>query len=331
MGYGLSPVLGQCPGVGATGVTLGGGLGWLSGLHGASCDNLISAKLVTADTRIINIDSKENPDLLWALRGAGANFGVTTAFEMQLHPIGPITGGDIHYRARDARGVLRGFREIMDTAPDAFQATLNLTTSERGLFISFCHAGSEQGAEETLQALRAIATTTKEIVKRQNFGGFAERAPATNPGNTTPPQFRGIQTVYRNQLTNELIETVVDCLGRAAPEVVMGISHYMHGAVCRVAPTATAFPLRAAGALNVRLAYTWNDAASGARLNRWADDSMRILRPAEDERIYANFQTYRAKSGSAAVYGLNHSRLLALKQKWDPKNTFRRNSTIAPS
>src|SRR5687768_2963193 len=294
--YGLAPVLGQCPGVGATGVILGGGLGWLSGLHGASCDNLLSAKVVTAGARVVTADANGNPDLLWGLRGAGANFGVTTSFEIQLHPIGPVTGGDIHYSVRDARRVLRFFREVMDEAPDAFQATLNLTPGERGVFVSLCHAGSEDEAERTLRSLRAIAPPTKEIVKRQEFAVLAERPAATNPANTPPPAFRGIQTVYRDRLSDDLIEIIVDRFERAAPEAIMGISHYMHGQVCRVAASATAFPLRDAGALNVRLAYTWNDAATCERLTQWADKSMRVLRPPSNERIYANFQTYEAKA-----------------------------------
>src|SRR6516225_10220159 len=95
--YGLAPVLGQCPGVGAAGVTLGGGLGWLSGLHGAACDNLLSACMVAADGRILSVDAEHNPDLFWALRGAGANFGVTTSFECRLYALGTVTSGDIYY------------------------------------------------------------------------------------------------------------------------------------------------------------------------------------------------------------------------------------------
>ena len=328
--HGLAPVLGQCPGVGATGLILGGGLGWLSGLHGASCDNLLFARVVCADSRIRSADSEQNTDLFWALRGAGANFGVTTSFDCRLHPIGPVTGGDIHYSVRDARAVLRHFRELMDEAPDAFQATLNLTPGERGVFVSLCHAGSENEAERTLRSLRAIAPPTKEFVKRQEFTALAERPPATNPANTPAPQFRGIQTVYRDRLSDDLIGIIVDRLGRASPEVIMGISHYMHGQVCRVAPNATAFPLREAGGLNVRLAYTWNDPVTGQRLTQWADESLRLLRPSARERIYGNFQTYEASSGAAAVYSVNLPRLAHIKHKYDPQNFFRRNSNIPP-
>lgn len=328
--HGLAPVLGQCPGVGASGVTLGGGLGWLSGLHGASCDNLLSARIVTADARPLAADANQNPDLLWALRGAGANFGVATSLEYQLHPIGPITGGDIHYSIRDARAVLRAFRELMDNSPDAFQATLNLTPGERGVFISLCHAGSEAEANDTLRQLRAIATPTRELIKRQPFAELAERPAATNPANTAPPKFRGIQAVYRERLDDELIDIIADRLQRAIPAAIMGISHYMHGKVCRVSPTATAFALRAAGAFNIRLAYTWNDDSTGATLHNWANQSLQLLRPKSNERIYANFQTYNAPTGARAVYSDNHARLTTLKHKHDPANLFRRNSNIAP-
>lgn len=329
--YGLAPVLGQCPGVGASGVTLGGGLGWLSGLHGASCDNLISARVVIADGQIVATDSERNVDLFWALKGAGGNFGVTTAFEIGLHPVGVVTGGDLHYALRDARVVLRGFREVMDEAPDDFQATLNLTRGERGVFVSLCHAGSESEAEGMLLKLRAIAAPTKEFVRRQEFAELAERPAATNPANTPAPAFRGIQAVYRERLSDDVIDMVVERLEQAAPAVVMGISHYMHGQVCRVDPRATAFALREAGGLNVRFAYTWNDAATGETLTRWADESLRLLRPAANERIYANFQTYEAAAGAAAVYGVNYARLAQVKQKYDRENFFRRNSNVPAS
>ena len=329
--FGLAPVLGQCPGVGATGVTLGGGLGWLSGLFGASCDNLILARVVMADGRVVVADEKRNTDLFWALRGAGGNFGAMTSFELRLHPVGVVTGGDVYYAAKDARVVLRSFRELMDGAPDGFQATLNLTQSERGVFVSFCGAGRESETEKILRELRTIATPAKEFVARQEFSVFAERPAATNQANVAPPAFRGIQAVYRDRLSDELIDVVVERFERAAPEVVFGISHYMHGAVCRVDPSATAFSLREVGALNVRMAYSWNDAATGHRLNEWARESVRVLRPAKEEKVYANFQTYEAASGAKAVFGVNHSRLAAIKRKYDSGNFFRRNSNVIPA
>jgi FAD/FMN-containing dehydrogenase len=325
--YGLAPVLGQCPGVGAAGVTLGGGLGWLSGLHGAACDNLISARLVTADGRLLEADADRHPDLLWALRGAGANFGVTTSFLCRLHPIGPVTSGDIHYPAREAGTVLRFFRRFMAEAPDAFQATLNLTPGERGVFISLCHAGDAAEAERLLKALRSAARVTKDTVRRQEFQELAARTPVA----AADVRFRCLSTVYREDFTDELILKLLDRLAEAPPETVIGVSHYMHGELCRVRPEAAAFPLRKAGAVHIRVGIDWNDPAASEKFLAWTAQARGRLRPASAERVYANYQSHADTQTPMAVFGGNHGRLAALKRKYDPSNLFRRNSNVAPA
>jgi len=323
--YGLAPVLGECPGVGAAGVTLGGGLGWLSGLHGASCDNLLSALMVTADGRILSVDAERNPDLLWALRGAGANFGVTTTFECRLHSVGPVTSGEIYYPVREARPVLRFFRNLMAEAPDSFQATLNLTPGERGVFVSLCHAGEGAEAERLLRAFRTVATPAKDTVRRQEFGELADIATVAREAS-----FRCIATVYRSELSDEVIDISLDRLSQAPLETVLGISHYMHGEVCRVKPDSTAFPLRQSGGIHIRIILDWKDSADAQRLMLWAEEARRLLRPSSGERIYANYQSYAGKGTPEAVFGSNYSRLVALKNKYDPTNFFRRNSSIEP-
>lgn len=329
--FGLVPVLGQCPGVGATGVTLGGGLGWLSGLFGASCDNLVAARIVTADARLLDVDADTAPDLLWGLRGAGANFGVATTITLRLHPLSDVLGGDVHYSAAHARQVVAGFGDLMAGCPDAFQATLNLTPGPRGLFASFCHAGDARDGERLLEALRRLAPPTREAVRRQPFADLAEKAAATNPGNTPAPVARAIETVYRERIDDDLIGIIVDRLARAAPETILGLSHFMHGAVCTVDPAATAFPHRQAHSVHLRLATTWTDPAESAARFAEGEEWLRLLRPARDERIYANYQTYAAPAGAAAIYGVNHPRLAALKARHDPDNLFRRNANVPPA
>lgn len=324
--HGLAPILGQCPGVGAAGVTLGGGLGWLSGLHGAACDNLLSARLATADGRIVSVDSERGADLLWGLRGAGANFGVMTSFDLQLHPVGAVTSGDIFYPVRKARTVLRFFRGLMAEAPDAFQATLNLTPGERGVFIGFCHAGSEAEVERLLRALRTVATPAKESFARQEFADLAARVPvgAVDAG------FRSIATVYRNELSDEVIDKVLDRLAVAPSETILGVTHYMHGELCRVKPESTAFSLRQSGGVHIRIGQDWKDPAKAKGLMNWSNEARQFLRPASGERIYANYQTDTGKGSAEAVFGGNHSRLSVLKGKYDPTNFFRRNSNVEP-
>lgn len=327
--FGLAPVLGQCPGVGATGVTLGGGLGWLSGLYGACCDNLLSARLVTANANVIEVTEQSDGDLFWALRGAGANFGVTTSIETRLQPIGSVLGGDVHYATADARTVLHGFHHLMREAPDEYQATLNLTPGERGLFINFCHAGSEQSADQMLHKMRSIAKPMREVVQRQAYADFAQRAPATNPGNARQAISRAIQTVYREQITNEIVDILVDQLAQASPDVVMGLSHYMHGQVCRIAPDATAFPHRKANSVHLRVAFNWSDPAASAQRLAWGQQWLQALRPKSNESLYANYQTYETTAGSSSLFGGNYERLLKLKRKHDPDNFFRRNANIS--
>jgi hypothetical protein len=324
--YGLAPVLGQCPGVGAAGVTLGGGLGWLSGLHGACCDNLLSARMVTADGRILSVDAERNPNLLWALQGAGANFGVTTSFECRLYSLGPVTSGDIYYPVRDAGLVLRFFRNLMAEAPDSFQATLNLTPGERGVFISLCHAGEGAEAERLLRAFRTVATPVKDTVRRQEFAELA----GISPTGASDVSFRCIAAVYRNELSDEVMDITLDRLSQAPIETVLGISHYMHGEVCRVKPDSTAFPLRQSGGIHIRIGMDWKDPAKAQGFMLWADETRRLLRPSSGERIYANYQSYAGKGTAEAVFGSNYSRLVALKSKYDPTNFFRRNSNVEP-
>lgn len=329
--HGLVPVLGQCPGVGATGVTLGGGLGWLSGLFGACCDSLVSARVVLADGTLRHASDEYDPDLTWGLRGAGANFGISTAFTARLYPLESVIGGDIHYRPRDARAVLGGFRDLMREAPDAFQATLNLTTGERGLFISLCHAGSAEQAEPLLRSLRAIARPSREEIHAQPYATLATKAAATAPVGMSPSTFRAIEAVYRESVTDEVIDIVVDRLKEAPPDAVMGLSHYMHGAVCRVDPAATAFPHRRAHAVHLRVACQWSDPAESERRFAWNEAWRQMCRPQAGESLYANYQTYATAAGARSIYGTNHDRLGKLKARHDPDNVFRRNANVVPA
>jgi hypothetical protein len=325
--YGLAPILGECPGVGAAGLTLGGGLGWLSGLHGAACDNLISAQVVTANAGIVPVDAERNPDLLWALRGAGANFGVTTTFECRLNSIGPVTFGDIFYPVREARPVLRLFRSVMAEAPDSFQAVLNLTTGERGVFVRLCHAGEEAEAARLLRAFRTVAAPAKDTVSRGNFAQLTGGAPTSGPDTS----FRCVATVYRDELSDEVMEIALDRLSAAPPETNIGIDHYVHGEVCRVAPGSTAFPLRQAGGIHIRISLDWKSPGAAQQCMLWAGEARKLLRPASGERIYANYQSYTGKGTAEAIFGANLSRLAALKTKYDPTNFFRRNANVEPN
>jgi hypothetical protein len=214
----------------------------------------------------------------------------------------------------------------MAEAPDSFQATLNLTPGERGVFISLCHAGEGAEGQRLLRVFRTVATPAKDNVRRQEFAELAGRSPAS----ATDVGFRCVATVYRNELSDEVIDIALDRLSQAPFETLLGISHYMHGEVCRVKPDATAFPLRQSGGIHIRIGMGWNDSAEAQRLMTWTDEARRLLRPSSDERIYANYQSYAGKGTAEAVFGSNYSRLVALKNKYDPTNFFRRNPNVEP-
>ena len=214
----------------------------------------------------------------------------------------------------------------MAEAPDSFQATLNLTPGERGAVVTLCHSGEEAEAARLLRAFRTVATPSKDTVRRQEFAKFAGGVLTGAPD----ASFRYMATVYRNELSNEVMDAVLDRLSAAPPETVFGISHYMHGEVCRVPSDSTAFSLRQSGGIHIRTNLDWKDSAEARPLMLWADETRRLLRPSSGERIYANYQSHVGKGSAEAVFGSNHSRLVALKNKYDPSNFFRRNSNIEP-
>jgi hypothetical protein len=328
--HGLAPVFGQCPAVGAAGIMLGGGLGWLSGLHGAACDNLLSARLVTAAGQLRSADAMNNPDLFWALRGGSGNFGIMTVFDCRLFPVGPVTAGDIHYPIRHARAIMRFFRELMADAPESFQAALNLAPDDRGVFVSLCHAGNAIEAERLLRNFRSVAAPVKDTVKRQDFADFAGMPPPSRSDQPAPIPFRCVQGICLPLISDDAINITVDRLAHAPVGTLIGFDHYMHGKVCRVDPGATAFPLRESGTVHIRIGLAWADPKAGDSLMAWADETWHALRPASGERIYANYQTHEGKGTAQAVFGRNHSRLVSIKNIYDPDNIFRRNSNIEP-
>ena len=168
--HGLAAVIGQCPTVGVAGLTLGGGLGWLSGRFGATCDNLVSTQIVTADGLALEASAKENPDLFWAVRGGGGNFGVVTSLTHRLHAINHVTAGELSYRMADARAVLHAFGEIMEQASDELQAIVILRNHDEPIVrIRMCWSGDRQRGEGAARQFRSIATVQDDTVKRKAF------------------------------------------------------------------------------------------------------------------------------------------------------------------
>jgi FAD/FMN-containing dehydrogenase len=325
--YGLAPVLGQCPGVGVAGLTLGGGLGWLSGRHGAACDNLIAADLVTADGRSLRVSAAEHPELLWALRGGGGNFGVVTELTLRLHPVNHVISGRLDYRFEDAEAVMRGFRQVMQEAPDGLQASLTLG-SGRAPYVSIllCFDGSGAAADALSRRLRGIARPLNDTLERQPYSRTAALYPASRTA------FGALRGCYLPQLADELIDTALAAVNSGpGPGIAIGLDHYMHGAVCRPPEGGSAFELRAPGAAHAWVAAEWQDPARTAALLQWLQTTLAQLQRLSSGRVYINFPADPAGGPAAAAWPENHRRLAALKASYDPGNLFRRNYNVAPA
>ena len=321
----LAPVLGECATVGVVGLTLGGGLGWLSGKHGAACDNLLSAELVTADGRLLRTSATENSDLFWAIRGGGGNYGVVTSLTCQLHPLDDVISGDLSYRYSDARSVLEVFGDVMAGAPDALQASVFLNRgAEPVISISVCWSGDPRDADAVIRPLRKSVIPVTDTVRR---GTLMDAFVATKG----PPAFGIIKGSYLQSLSGGAIDTILDGFAEApGPVAMIGLDHYMHGAVCRVKPDSTAFELRARDAVPIWVQAIWEDTASEASLSRWVSQTWTAIRAHSGGRAYANYPAAETESSIREVYQENYSRLVAVKTQYDRKNVFQRNFNVRP-
>ena len=329
--HGLAPVLGECGTVGA-GLCLGGGLGWLSGTYGATCDNLLSARLITAGGDSVTTDVVSNPDLFWAIRGGGGNFGVVTSFEYRLHPVREVLGGGFAYRVSDARPVIRFFRDFMSTAPDGLQALVYLESAEGGsLRVVLVYVGDLIAGEKVVSQFRRFKVPLRDWVQRRAYADTYTMPPYSDDGPSCP--FHAIRGSYLERLSDEAIDVVLARFAEPPPacEVGFNLDHYVHGEVCRVKPDSTAFELRVPAAVHVAFGAGWDAPERSAACAAWLDDTWKLLQPYSGGRMYANYMSTEGDPASRAAYGGNYSRLVSIKRRYDPDNVFRRNLNIQPS
>ena len=322
----LAPVVGQCRHVGISGLTLGGGLGWLSGRFGATCDNLLSAHLMTADGRALVASATENPDLFWAIRGGGGNLGVATSFEYRLHPLGLAFAGVLSYGLSDARAMLSFYRDFMAEAPDELQALVFLRQDRDPLLhLVVCFSGDPNAGERIVRPLRTHAMPVGDTIQPRPYGETFSDAAGDHR------TFRAVKGCYLESLSDGAIDIVLSRFAQSPPGAAIGLDHYVHGAVCRVAPDSTAFELRRPGALHVWITTRWNDPSLTAAMVGWSEETWRALQPYSGGRIYANYANAQGEDAAKAAYGASYTRLLAAKDKYDPSNVFRRNQNLQPS
>jgi FAD/FMN-containing dehydrogenase len=322
--YGLAPALGACDTVGISGLTLGGGLVDLSGRYGASCDNLLSAEVVTADGKTVSASATQNPDLFWAIRGGGGNFGVATSLEHRLYRVAELLHGGITYRFSDARNVLRSFRDFMAEAPDELEADVILTgLSDQSVIVKVSYSGDLAKGEKVIHPLRTLAKPVSDTVHRSAYAEITPEDENEQPG------FAFGKYCYIERLSDAAMEaTLAQFANQSDVSCGMGLYHYMHGAICRVAGDATAFELRAPGALHIAIASSWHDSKLADASIAWVNGAWESLNGFSGGRIYANYLSVEGEDAVKAAYGKNYPKLVDIKSKYDPTNFFKLNPNI---
>ncbi len=338
--FGLAAPGGVVSSTGIGGLTLQGGLGWLRRKYGASVDSVKAVEIVTADGQVRIASETQNPDLFWAVRGAGNNFGVVTRFEFELHPVGPIVyAAAVFYSTADAPQVLDAYRTFSKTTPD--DATSFLTYywvppgppfpeefwNQPALIAVFIYSGEPEEGERLLAPARQFAEPMIDL-----SGPY----PYTVLQSLFDPLFPEgwlyyWKSTYLNDLSAELLETFME-LGNTRPTPMTSVALWqMGGAFGRVPEDAMAFANRSAPFL-ATIEATWQDPADSERCIAWARDAWSTLRRFGSGGLYPNFAGFGEEKNelARAAFAGNYDRLVELKTAYDPGNLFHINLNIPP-
>ncbi len=326
--HGLATTTGVVSDTGIAGLTLGGGLGWLMGKFGLTCDNVLSFEVVTADGQLRRASAGENPDLYWALRGGGGNFGVVTGFEYRLHPVGQVLAGMVVHPMFQAKDVLRFYRDFTASAPDELTAGAALLTAPDGhpaVAIIVCYCGSLPEGERVVAPVRQFGPPLLDMIHPMDYLDAIQMIDAGNP----PGHHYYEKGCSVKHLTNGAIDAIVGAGTVFTSPLSLVLIQHVHGAVSRIAPHATAFALRGEYYLPAFIAQ-WPDGAADRHI-AWSRASWTALQPFASEGTYVNFMAADETDRVRVAYGMNYERLVALKNQYDPANLFRHNQNIRPS
>jgi FAD/FMN-containing dehydrogenase len=331
--HGLATTSGVISTTGIGGLTLGGGIGWLMGKHALALDNLLSIELVLADGRVVTASADNNPDLFWALRGGGGNFGVAASLEYRLHPVGPaITGGLIAYPFEAAWDVLRFYRDLTAALPDEFTVFSGLVHAPDGsgtklVAIVLCHCGSLADGEQAVLPIKAYGAPAMDAVGPMPYCQINAMLDGGFP--------RGALNYWKSQflssLSDDAIRAMIECFASChSPMGALFLEHF-HGAVSRIGVNDTAFPYREEG-FNLLVLAEWMDHKDNDACIAWARNSYATTLPYMGVNRYVNYLADDERGEAVvAAYGPNYRRLQQIKAKYDSDNVFRMNHNISPA
>jgi len=326
--HGLATTLGIVSTTGIAGLTLGGGIGWLMRKHGLACDNLLSVDLVTADGRLVTASADENPDLFWALKGGGGNFGIVTSFEYRLYPVGPtVYGGSVAFAPERRRAVLEAYRQLTTSAPEELTTYAAMTSGPDGspvAAIAACHAGDLAEGARLLDPVKAsIGEPLLDGLGPLTYLEQQSRMNAAYPRG----EYHYWRSCFLDELTDPVIDILVDRANNVqAPPALELIVEHMGGAI---ATGDGAFAHRDAN-YDVLIAANWTDPADQDSCVGWARDTAAALQP-HSRGGYVNYETDAGGANVPAAFGDRLARLSAVKTQYDPHNVFRLNQNVTPA
>jgi FAD/FMN-containing dehydrogenase len=336
--FGLATPGGIVSSTGVGGLTLGGGIGYLSRRYGLSCDNLISADVVTADGSFLVASEEQHQDLFWALRGGGGNFGVVTAFEFRLHPVHTVLGGPVFYPIETATEALRFYRDLIAAAPEELGASFVFTVAPPAPFVPehlhgvtmcaivACWSGPMEQGEAEVRPIREFGPPALDLL-----GPLPYPAIQSLFDPLVPP---GLQHYWKADFVDELTDAVIEVHVKFGPEVpaipsLMRLEP-LDGAVQRVGRNDTAFSHRDANFLHV-IAAMYLDPVDTSTNVEWVRRYWEALHPHSAGGAYVNFLMDEGEDRVLATYRDNYERLAMIKRKYDPDNFFHVNQNIKPA
>jgi FAD/FMN-containing dehydrogenase len=330
--FGLATPGGTDADTGIAGLTLGGGIGWLSGKYGLACDNLIAADIVTADGQLRHVTASEHPDLLWGLRGGGGNFGVVTSFAYQLHPVGPLVlAGIVFYPFAQAREFLRFYRDFSRQIPDELNTIGGLGTAHDGAKVgvmAVCYSGALEDGERVLRPIREFGPPLADHIQPMPYTAAQQiLAPLAPAG-----RHYYIKSHFIRDISDGAIDTMLAHFAAVTSPLSAMIFQQLGNAASRVPNGDTAFGHRNAG-YEWAIISAWPDPAESAGRIQWTREFSQAMRPFT-QGFYVNQVGTEADEGTDLIreaFGANYQCLADLKRQYDPTNLFCHNQNIPPT
>ena len=300
------------------------------GTYGLTVDSLLAVEIVTADVQVLRASATEHPDLLWGVRGGGGNFGIVTAFQFQLHPVGPLLAGMVVHPMARAREVLRFYREYTSHAPDeltCFAIFATMPDGHAAVAIAPCYSGLLDEGERVIAPLRKFGPPLVDLIRPMSYSDLTTMIDMTAPEGRC---YYDKSSTLKGEISDEAIDILIESASSFTSLFSQILILHIHGAACRIAPTATAVAALRDESYLINMIAAWEKDEATPHIG-WARTSWEALEPFAARGVYINVLNDEREERIRGSYGVNYDRLVALKNTYDPTNFFHFNQNIKPT